>query len=257
MSDCNRDETAPIDTAGGPNNEHHCAANDNTLQTRNGADGRNDVQGEADLPLGGPAPSDGQSTENEQPETDNEEPEVDDEPEYTLPADLYPVFYPLWALADTPHAKAYCALYDDVVLTIQPQDVFDEMDAVEITDGFWRSRQIANSVDTIITAARRDALATILMPMARHEFQVATAWAEQYFSGDPNKRKPIEDLLRVHGMGPEAIEAQALMQRTPVLDALSRITTRLGIHRHEILAAQAKRREARQAKHRKRQRVAA
>lgn len=268
MLDNERDATPPVDTAAADavsGAVRNCAANDNTIRSEDDVNGRCDVRGEAGLPADQSATgttSDGQdrSPESDQAESEAEGDESgsdDDEASFTIPDDLYPVFFPRWALEETPRAKAYCALYDHVSLTIQPQDILDEMDAADITEHFWRSREIANSIDNIIKAARRDALATILAPMAHHNLHTALEWADDYFSGDPDKRKAIESLLRAHGMGPAAITAQAVMQRAPVLQILNRITTSIGIHRHDILAAHATRREARKAKSSKRRRVAA
>jgi hypothetical protein len=184
----------------------------------------------------------------------NDNSHVDDEHDtelFEIPEDLYPLFFPRWALMDTREAKLYRALYAEIEMVVKPQNIVDEMDVVEITDGFWQSQRIRNSIKDIIKAAQPDALAAILAPMVAHHFDVACEWSRDYYS-DADKRESVRGLLRAHGMGPEAITAQAIAQRSPILQILNRTLASLGIRREDIMVAVAQRRDARGKKARRR-----
>jgi hypothetical protein len=169
---------------------------------------------------------------------------IDAQP-FKLSEELFPLFFPRWARADTAEAKLYHGLHAEIEAVVQPEDILDAMDVIEVTNTFWESQRIRNCLNEVVKAARVDALAVVLAPVCAHHYDRAVELAGDYFSGDPDKRRAVISLLCAHGMGQDVITAQAIAQRAPVLDMLNRTAAKLGIHREAILSAVTQRREMR------------
>jgi hypothetical protein len=169
---------------------------------------------------------------------------------FKLSEDLYPLFFPRWARADTAEAKLYRGLHAEIEAVVQPEDILDAMDVIDVTNAFWESQRIRNCLNDVIKAARVDALAIVLSPMCAHHYDRAVELSGDYFSDDVGKRRAVISLLCAHGLGPDVINAQAVAQRAPVLDLLNRTASKLGIHREAILTAVMERREMRPRKRR-------
>jgi hypothetical protein len=195
----------------------------------------------------------GEDTTSPEPANDNlEEEDYDLGSLFEIPRDVFPIFFPLWACGTAAKAQLYRALRVEVESAIQPQDILEQMDVAEITACFWNMQHIRGSVNHIIKAARVDALAVLLAPVCGHQFDVAVGYANDYFFGDAEQKERVARLMRGCGIGPEAIAAQALAQRAPLLQVLNQTASSLGIRREDILAAVEKRRAARARKPKKR-----
>src|SRR5215208_8036550 len=123
---------------------------------------------------------------HQQPAYDAEERNGTD---YKVPSDLTSLFFPDWALKQTLEAQLFRALFTEIELEVQPQNVFDVMEVAEIAHCFFQQQQVQRSFRDVVRSARSAALVTIIAPFVGHDFDRAGDLASQYFSGDAEKRQ--------------------------------------------------------------------
>src|SRR5688572_6785984 len=92
---------------------------------------------------------------------------------YKVPSDLTSLFFPDWALKQTLEAQLFRALFTEIELELQPQNVFEMMEAAEITHCFFQQQQVQRSFRDIVRSARCTALVTITAPLLGHDFDAA------------------------------------------------------------------------------------
>lgn len=162
---------------------------------------------------------------------------------YPLPDKLLPVFYPEWALQDTPEAKLFQALYFEVEYDYQPQTIFESMDVVEITHVFWQQQDVQKNVRNIVRSARGAGLFSLLTSVLG-DVERAQELVKDYYA-NPEKRKTVMSVLAAHGFDAASIDAVAMAHRALILPPLTRMSAALGVRRDKLVDKMLKRKAER------------
>ena len=141
---------------------------------------------------------------------------MDEQQSYQPNEDLQE-FFQTPALVLGEDREVFDLLHDEVLRTMQPQDVFEDMLVSDLVTAFWEQRRIQDCAAEIINAAKREALVLVLCPLLFGDLTAAVDMAADFYSGDQDKRQKVVALLKRHGLTQKTVTARAALQMAQVL----------------------------------------
>jgi hypothetical protein len=156
----------------------------------------------------------------------------------------------------------YAELYRWVEEVVQPKNVWDQMDAADITNHFWEQQRYRRCTGTVINSKRRAALEKILRgSIGLNDVDTETA-ADTYFGVArleerevtdyttqvqiPKTRAGVVDLMKKHGFIETDIDRLAMEMSVDTLADLENIALKHEIRREDIFRELERRREKRE-----------
>jgi hypothetical protein len=145
----------------------------------------------------------------------------------------------------------YAALRAEIARTINPKNVFDQMQVQTLTDTMWEQMRYKRFGAKLIDGARVNALAVLMTPFMSFFRQHATSVAQDYYSPNPKKSEPAAKLVARFGITLEMIHAKTASIEGPNLALFDRLianrqtANRVLLNDHERRERKAKKSELR------------
>lgn len=142
---------------------------------------------------------------------------------------------------DSERAEDYLRLHSVVEREMSPVTLFDRIRVQDVTDKLWEARRLKRTQAALIESARVESLTQLLLPRFGDNLDEALETAQDYYSGIPERVRPVKSLLAKMGITSEQIEAHALHLRGAGVSALDRMVMYKEATRNAIVKAHEKR----------------
>jgi hypothetical protein len=110
-----------------------------------------------------------------------------------------------------------------VEVGINPKTIFDWMMVRDLTDKYWEELRYKRSAAALIDSAFREALESLVGPIAKLTTRIPQAITRQYYSGDLKSKKEASLFLEQNGVTMEQIQAEAMQIVGGTLQMLDRM----------------------------------
>ncbi len=145
------------------------------------------------------------------------------------------------ALWDGECAEDYLKLHSLFERYMSPSNLFDKIKVQDLVDKLWQEQRLKHSQAALIDSARVESLAQLLSPRFGDKVDEAMETARDYYSGIPERVRPVRTLLAKMGITSKQIEAHALHLRSNGVQALDRMIMYKETTRNAIMKAYEKR----------------
>ena len=126
-------------------------------------------------------------------------------------------------------AETYDNLLAHVALEVKPTGIIEWLWVKDVVDLAWEVRRLRRLKVNLLRVARREALATILMPLLdggsllSDSYHTSRQLASACIEGQAAARKRVDALLQKNRLGVDAVMAQALSQKLDDIERIDRM----------------------------------
>lgn len=145
------------------------------------------------------------------------------------------------ALWDGESEEGYLDLLAAFKNEMGSSSLFEMLRAHDLTAKIWEERRFKRVQGALIHSARVEALTALLAAHFGDDREEALETAQNYFSGVPERRRPVKTLLADMGITSEQIEANALHLRSSGVQTLDRMIVHRETARVSLMKAHEKR----------------
>lgn len=134
-------------------------------------------------------------------------------------------------------------LYEDVEHEIAPTNIFEKLEARDISYKLAEEERLRHLQTAIVETARVEALADLLVPTFGQNVEKARKTAQDYFASVDDSQRAAKALVDQLGISMENIEAHALHLRMSSIHALDDMIDRREVGRNRIIKRLLKRKK--------------
>ena len=135
----------------------------------------------------------------------------------------------------------YHRLLDEVTRSVEPADIIEQFWVRDITDLLWEALRLRRLKGSLLHVATRRGLERVLMPLVHNAaYDIVREWYE----GDREAQKYVDELLTKAGLSFDAVMAEALASRLNDIERIDRMITSAEARRHAVLREISRHRDA-------------
>jgi hypothetical protein len=150
--------------------------------------------------------------------------------------------------------QAYEDLLDEVHLETKPEDLFDRLNALDITNSIWEAQRLRMLAADFVTNARVTALTLLLGPFLNEDHNAAIDCAQAIYGGDKKHKAEALKVVRRYKITDAQINAQAYLINNVPITVLDRgIINRENLRRSLVKEHKRKLKKAEKAKRQQKQ----
>ncbi|POR40302.1 hypothetical protein CRT23_24575 [Methylobacterium sp. V23] len=138
--------------------------------------------------------------------------------------------------------EQYARILDQVTRSVSPTDIIEEFWVRDVTDLLWEVLRLRRLKGSLLQAATRQGLITVLEPLA--DYIKARLLADGWFCGDQQAKQETDELLNEAGLSFDVVLAEGLAAKLSDIERIDRMIAGAEARRNAVVREISRHRDA-------------